>query len=90
MDENVFRRFRWRNPIQLSLKGLFINNFDISHPIFGPFLNGPQSNKPQQSHAMPRLVLNRSVQIQPKSWRDFAKGIDGQALTLSFISLLFP
>ena len=30
---------------------------------------------------MPRLVLNRSVQIQPKSWRDFVKVMYGQTLT---------
>ncbi len=62
------------------LKGLSINTFDISHPIFGPSLNGSQSNKPHHSQAMPQLGLNRSVQIQLKSWRDFVKGIDGQTL----------
>jgi hypothetical protein len=30
---------------------------------------------------MPRLVLNRSVKIQPKSWRDFVKVMYGQTLT---------
>ncbi len=55
-------------------------NLDISHPISRPSLNRPQSKNPQHSHAMPPLVLNRSVQFQPKSWRDFVKVIYGQAL----------
>ncbi len=61
-------------------KGLLKNNLDISHPIFGPSLNAPQSKTPQHSRAMPRLFLNRSVQIRPKSGRDFVQGIFYQAL----------
>ncbi len=43
-------------------------------------LNGSQSKKPQHSWAMRRFFLSRSVQIRPKSGRDFAKVILSQAL----------
>ncbi len=36
-------------------------------------LNGPQSTNPQHSCAMPRVFLNRSVQIRPQSWRDIVQ-----------------
>jgi len=57
------------------------NNLEISHPIFGPSLNGPQSTNPHHSCAMPRGFLNRSVQIQPKSWREIVQVIFSQVLT---------
>jgi len=44
-------------------------------------LNGPQSKHPQHSCAMPRVFLNRSVQIQPKSWREIVQVIFSQVLT---------
>jgi len=43
-------------------------------------LNGPQSKNPQHSCAMLRVLLNRSVQIRPKSWRDIVQGIFSQVL----------
>ncbi len=67
-------------------------NLDISHPIFGPSLNGSQSKKPQHSCAMPRFSLNRSVQIRPTSWRDFVQVIFQQSLRgflTSRFSLIF-
>jgi len=57
------------------------NNLDISHPIFGPSLNGPQSKNPQHSCAMSRVFLNRSVQIRPKSWRDIVQVTFSQVLS---------
>ncbi len=64
----------------IELKDLRETNLDISHPIFGPPLNAPQSKKPQHSCAMSRIFLNRSVQIRPKSWRDFVQVIFFQVL----------
>ena len=56
-------------------------SLDFSHPIFGPSLNGPQSKNSQHSCAMPRVFLNRSVQIRPKSWRDIVQVIFSQVLS---------
>ncbi len=57
------------------------NNFDISHPTFGPSLNGPQSKHPQHRCAMSRVFLTRSVQIRPKSWRDIVQVTFSQVLS---------
>ena len=61
--------------LRVVIKDLSRNNMPISHPIFGPSLNAPQSKKPQHSRAMPQLLLNRSVQIWPKSRREVVHGI---------------
>ncbi len=37
---------------------------------------------------MPRVFLNRSVQIRPKSWRDIVQGIFSQVLTHREVSQL--
>ncbi len=57
------------------------NNLDISHPIFGPSLNGLQSKHPQHSCAMSLVFLNRSVQIRPKPWRDIVQVTFSQILS---------
>ncbi len=38
---------------------------------------------------MPRVFLNRSVQIRSKSWRDIVQGIFSQVLSVTLASLLF-
>jgi S1-C subfamily serine protease len=38
---------------------------------------------------MPRVVLNRSVQIRPKSWRDIVQVIFSQVLSITLASLFF-
>ena len=58
-------------------------------PIFGPSLNGPQSKYPHHSCAMPRVFLNRSVQIRPKSWRDMVQGIFPQVLSTIVYGILW-
>ncbi len=57
------------------------NNLDISHPIFGPSLNGPQSKNSQHSCAKSPVFLYRSVQIRPKSWRDIIQVTFSQILS---------
>ncbi len=53
-------------------------------------LNAPHSKKSQHSGAMPRLFLNRYVQIRPKSRRDFVPVILLQALIFTVFSTVAP
>ncbi|MHB8092670.1 MAG: hypothetical protein ACYDH8_13895, partial [Syntrophales bacterium] len=63
------------------------NNLNILHLIFGPSLAVAQSHNPQRSAATFAVLFNRRNQIQPKSERNLAQVICGQALKCSFPSL---
>jgi hypothetical protein len=62
---------------------LSTNNLNILHLIFGPSLAVAQSQNPQRSAAMSAVLFNRRNQIQPKSERNLAQVICGQALWLA-------
>jgi len=62
-------------------KDLRENNLDISHPIFGSSFERASIETSSHSCAMPRVFLNRSVQIRPQSWRDMAQVIFSQVLS---------
>ena len=59
-------------------KGLSINNLTISHPIFGPSLNAPQSKKPQHS---PDYVSAFSQSFRPNLAQILARDCEGYLLT---------
>jgi hypothetical protein len=75
---NLF--FPCRNFIDLAVWGLSTNNLNILHLIFGPSLAVAQSQNPQRSAATSAVLFTRRNQIQPKSERNFAQVICGQAL----------
>ncbi len=59
-------------------KGLSINNLTISHPIFEPSLNAPQSRKPQHS---PGYVSPFPQSFRPNLAQILARDCEGYLLT---------
>ena len=68
-------------------KGLSINNLTISHPIFGPSLNAPQSRKPQHS---PGYVSAFSQSFRPNLAQILARDCEGYLLTGPYTAFSRP